>query len=215
MALLLSDEFDRIPDLVGAPPVPETLSPRERQTYLVFRRRQARSMWAALDYPQFYIEELLDEFDNEDLYREARFLRPVPRRERGMANYEERLDRAILRSAKRAEQARTFQRPSIVNVDPQFWGEQGRVARIQAGPHRGGFIFIYPDTAEPWWTIVIDPSPVEGAPGDLYIDDTGELDYMVKDWDLFWVPRDEDDEIEREHFGWRPLRGPGPWITAD
>ena len=48
----------------------------------------------------------------------------------------------------------------------EFWAEQGRIAKIQAGPWAGRYAYIYPEHQDDWWVMVIDPSPEPGVPGD-------------------------------------------------
>ena len=93
-------------------------------------------------------------------------------------------------------------------MNPSFWGSQGRIARLTAGPWSGRFAFVYPDTREPWWTVVIDPGPVPGVPGDMYIDNTSYIEKIIDEWGFVWVALGKEEfELEREHFGWRPLQG--------
>lgn len=94
-----------------------------------------------------------------------------------------------------------------------FWGSQGRIARITRGEFQGCFAFVYPDTEPHWWTIVVDPSPYPDAPYEMYFDGTDELLYFVREWGLDWLPRQDDEEIEKHHFGWRPLSGHS-WIKG-
>ncbi|WP_206750564.1 hypothetical protein, partial [Cryobacterium sp. TMT3-29-2] len=62
----------------------------------------------------------------------------------------------------------------------EFWGEQGRIARIQAGPWAGRHAYIYPEHQDDWWVMVIDPSPEPGVPGDNYIDDGSYLEELAR-----------------------------------
>lgn len=97
-----------------------------------------------------------------------------------------------------------------------FWGAQGRVGRIQAGPWVGRFVFAYPDPLDEWWTVVIDPPPVEGVPGDDYYKGNDVIVEVNAAWNIQWLPRGaEEEQIEREHFGWRPLRSRGvDWLPS-
>ena len=88
----------------------------------------------------------------------------------------------------------------------EFWGEQGRIARIQAGPWAGRYAYIYPEHKDDWWVMVIDPSPKPDVPGDNYFDDGSYLEELAGEWQFEWVPLGfEEERLEREHFGWRPL----------
>lgn len=94
-----------------------------------------------------------------------------------------------------------------MTAETPFWGGQGRLAWIRRGPYEGRLAFVYPDSAPEWWTLVIDPGPVEGVPGDLYIDDTEYLFLLFVQWQFEWIDKDDDVDLERERFGWRPLQG--------
>lgn len=90
----------------------------------------------------------------------------------------------------------------------EFWGHQGRVARVQKGPWVDRYVFIYPEWHEDWWVMVIDPSPTPGVPGDQYIDDGSYLENLAREWIFEWLPLGpEEEQLERDHFGWRPLLG--------
>jgi hypothetical protein len=75
-------------------------------------------------------------------------------------------------------------------------------------------IFAYPDTFPEWWTYIIVPSPVAGAPGDQYAHGTEQVLAQFESWKIQWLPTGpEEDAIEREVFyAWRPLRGPVDWL---
>jgi hypothetical protein len=87
-----------------------------------------------------------------------------------------------------------------------FWGTQGRIARVRGGGWPGRFVFIYPEVLDDRWVMVIDPSPTPGVSGEQYIDDGSYLERLAREWDFEWVPLGpEEEKLEREHFGWRPL----------
>ena len=89
-----------------------------------------------------------------------------------------------------------------------FWGEHGRVGVAGAGPWAGRYVFAYPDTLPQWWTVVVDPSPMDGVPGDMYFEGNNVMVETDAEWQIDWLPPGNDEErAEREHFGWRPLRG--------
>lgn len=91
----------------------------------------------------------------------------------------------------------------------EFWGHQGRVARINAGPWAGRYVLIYPEYVGDWWGMVIAPTPTPGSPGNLYIDDGSYLEERASEWQFEWIPRGLDEEaLERQFFGWRPLWEP-------
>ena len=88
----------------------------------------------------------------------------------------------------------------------EFWGLQGRVARITAGPWAGRYAYIYPEFVDDWWVMVISPSPSPTAPGDVFIDDGSYLEDRARDWPFEWVPLGPEEEaLEKLHFGRRPL----------
>lgn len=70
----------------------------------------------------------------------------------------------------------------------EFWGEQGRIARIKAGPWAGRYVYIYPEHEDDWWVMVIDPPPTPGIPGDNYIDDGSYLEELAREGQFEWVP---------------------------
>lgn len=91
-----------------------------------------------------------------------------------------------------------------------FWSPHGRIARAQAGPWAGRLVFLAPDSRSPWWLVVIDPPPVDGVSGDYYADEEGLADRLTQEWALDWLPRGEEEaELERARFGWRPLSRDG------
>ena len=91
--------------------------------------------------------------------------------------------------------------------DAEFWGMQGRIGLAKAGALADCYIFVYPDTRDGWWVLVVDPSPVPGLPGDSYIDDEEWLRSELDDAEVGWVPAGpEEERLERCHFGWRPLK---------
>lgn len=96
----------------------------------------------------------------------------------------------------------------------EFWGSQGRVGRVGAGEWSGKWVFAYPDTLPGWWTVVVDPSPLPGVPGDIYLHGTEDvLDKFDREWAIEWMSSGPDEiEAERIHFGWRPLLGPVDWL---
>ena len=86
---------------------------------------------------------------------------------------------------------------------------------ISRGEWAGRLIFAYPDTLPEWWTVIVEPPPTPGSPGDLYLHGTREvLETFDKEWDVEWMPLGpEEAEIERTHFyAWRPLRGGVDWL---
>jgi hypothetical protein len=96
-----------------------------------------------------------------------------------------------------------------------FWGSQGRIGTIRLGEWAGRVIFAYPDTLPEWWTIIVDPPPHAGEPGDIYLHDTREvIATFDHEWAVEWLtPGPEEAEIERTRlYGWRPLRGPVDWL---
>lgn len=95
----------------------------------------------------------------------------------------------------------------------RFWGDQGRVGVAAAGPWEGRYVFAYPDTSPEWWTVVVSPSPHTGIPGDEYFDGNNVLQELNDHWQIEWLPLDvAEAAIEREYFGWRPLRGAARWL---
>lgn len=97
--------------------------------------------------------------------------------------------------------------------EPSWW-DDGRMAWIGAGPYAGRLIFMTPDTIEPWWIFIIDPPPLDGVPGDNYADEAELPSRLSEDWKLNWIDRsDAEAELERNRFGWRPLRG-NSWRAA-
>ncbi len=96
-----------------------------------------------------------------------------------------------------------------------FWGRQGRIGRVTSGPWAGRLLFVYPDTMIEWWTLVVDPPPVAGVPGDMYFKGNDEVASLLDEWGVEWLPRDSDEvELERARFGWRPLRGGVEWLPS-
>lgn len=89
-----------------------------------------------------------------------------------------------------------------------FWGTQGRVGFARSGPWSGRFVFVYPDTLPEWWTVVVSPSPTPGVPGDMYLEGNAEVSHLFTQWNIDWLPpgTEEEQRIETEEFGWRPLR---------
>jgi hypothetical protein len=96
-----------------------------------------------------------------------------------------------------------------------FWGDQGRIGLIRSGEWAGRLLFVYPDTMQDWWTLVVDPSPSVGVAGDYYTPGTAYVLSLLEEWDVDWMPLDEDESVfERERFGWRPLSGESDWLDA-
>jgi len=70
----------------------------------------------------------------------------------------------------------------------------------------GRYAYIYPELKDDWWVMVIEPSPTPGIPGNNYIDDGSYLEELAREGQFEWVPPGvEEERLEREHFGWRPL----------
>lgn len=100
-------------------------------------------------------------------------------------------------------------------LDRSFWGEQGRVASITEGEYAGRVMFMYPESPDGWWTVFVEPRPDDENAIDIYVCEPDLPVTLTAEWGLEWVPVGSDEELEREHFGWRPLR-PGPsWLDAD
>lgn len=96
LANLLSDEYSKAGELLdreSSKPLP--LAKADKDTLLWLRIVDVREAWDSLEDPQFYVEELLDLYDHDDRYGEARFFADRPRKERGLSRYMERLDSVI------------------------------------------------------------------------------------------------------------------------
>ncbi len=97
----------------------------------------------------------------------------------------------------------------------QFWGSQGRVGVITAGELSGRNIFVYPDTLEDWWTIVVEPSPYVGRSGEDHTHGSFQAAAILDPLAIEWLPQGEAEaQVEREFFGRRPLLGPVSWLDG-
>lgn len=98
LALLLSDELLSVDDILlqesGA-----ALSALGLEVDLWLQVCDVRNNWAKLDYPQFYLEDVLEELDLEDRYHVARFFsNDGPS---GWDQYQQNIDTAILQNRDR------------------------------------------------------------------------------------------------------------------
>lgn len=60
---------------------------------------------------------------------------------------------------------------------------------------------------------MIDPSPVAGRSGDHYRPGTDAVLAQFEEWDVEWFPLgDEETNLERLRFRWRPLGGAVDWL---
>ena len=90
---------------------------------------------------------------------------------------------------------------------------RGRLAFIAAGEYVGRYLYIYPETVEPWWTGYVSPSLDPREPIELLLNGVAVLDNLQDEWKLEWIERDDlESKLEREHFGIRPLKGPPSWL---
>lgn len=122
------------------------------------------------------------------------------------------LHEGIPRLPRLPHQSRDYE-ASDMSDEPDWWAD-GRMAIIGAGPYAGRLIFMAPDTVEPWWIFVINPPPIDGVPGDNYADEADLPLRLSVQWKLRWIDRSDDEaELERSRFGWRPLRGTS-WCPA-
>jgi hypothetical protein len=94
-----------------------------------------------------------------------------------------------------------------------FWGSQGRVGVIDAGELIGRHIFVYPDTFENWWTMVVEPSPYPDRPGEDYTYGAQQVADLLDPLEISWLPLGEaETKIEHAIFERRPLLGPVSWL---
>lgn len=74
-------------------------------------------------------------------------------------------------------------------------------------------MFVYPDTAQDWWTIVVEPSPYPDRGGEDYTHGRELIASILESMDVTWLERGETEaEIERTFFDRRPLLGPVDWL---
>ncbi len=103
----------------------------------------------------------------------------------------------------------------MVVSEGEFWGSQGRVGRIRRGDLQGRHVFVYPDTVEPWWTVVVETSPEASVPDDRYISNTEHFVQFMLEWDVAWLPIGKQElQLESALFGWRPLSNRPSWTHA-
>ncbi|KQM15275.1 hypothetical protein ASF83_04630 [Plantibacter sp. Leaf171] len=103
----------------------------------------------------------------------------------------------------------------MVETESEFWGSQGRLGQIRKGELLNRHVFVYPDTAEPWWTVVVETTPDATVPDDRYIPDTDLFMSLMHDWEVAWLPRgQEEQDLEAELFGWRPLNDMPSWTST-
>lgn len=102
----------------------------------------------------------------------------------------------------------------VTETESEFWGEQGRLGLIRAGALNGRHILVYPETVEPWWTVIVETPPEATVPDERFIPDSGSFMLLMREWDVEWLLRGrEEQDVESAVFGWRPLVG-SSWTQA-
>lgn len=88
-----------------------------------------------------------------------------------------------------------------------FWGRQGRIGCAQSGPHSGRYVFAYPEKRDEFWSVFVQEIDGDQDIIDYYFQGDGEMDSLVREWAVAWLPREDDEVVEEVHFGMRPLLG--------
>lgn len=82
----------------------------------------------------------------------------------------------------------------------------GSVGTCTRGPATGQRILLVRDTAPGSWILFLEPPLSRFSWGrtrfsfDNYVDDDEAVESMLREWGVEWVPRDEDETVEREVF---------------
>lgn len=101
----------------------------------------------------------------------------------------------------------------VAAADEDYWAG-GRLAHITQGPWAGRLLFLYPDSREPWWTYVVDPSPLTDASGDFYANERDLPARLTAEWGLRWIPRSpQERELESNRFDWRRSLTGTSWLA--
>ncbi|WP_285042114.1 hypothetical protein [Plantibacter sp. LMC-P-059a] len=99
-------------------------------------------------------------------------------------------------------------------TEADFWGDQGRLGVIRTGELTDHHLFAYPESVEPWWTVVVETLPEADVPDERFIRGSGSFALLMREWDVEWFPRGRvEQDVESALFGWRPLVG-SSWTQA-
>jgi hypothetical protein len=85
----------------------------------------------------------------------------------------------------------------------------GSVGICTRGPSSGQRVLLVRDTRREWWQLYLEPPWEQFTFGesrfsfDNYIEGDDAIEAMMLHWGVAWLPRDEDEAVERDVFDMR------------
>lgn len=80
------------------------------------------------------------------------------------------------------------------------WPALGRLGICRRGSAAGSYILLWQEERPDWWSYYLSAPEVGSGQIDGYVNGDASMIDLLRDWDVEWLPSEEDERMEKEIF---------------